>query len=138
MVFANDWVTDGSPKSSLSLGRGYGGLMYSLASTSALSDGKECESSRCDRTRLKRARREAPAVIDTMAGIRYQKRYQKTRYPEDPTPSGSCNFSRIDHVDLALQLQEGLGKEQVSIVIFARNWNVLRFREGLAGLAYAN
>ena len=64
--------------------------------------------------------------------------YSFALYPEDPTPSGSCNFSRIDHVDLALQLQEGLGKEQVSIIVFARNWNVLRFREGLAGLAYAN
>lgn len=59
--------------------------------------------------------------------------YSFALYPEDPTPSGSCNFSRIDHVDLALQLQEGLGKEQVTIIVFARNWNVLRFREGLAG-----
>ena len=47
-------------------------------------------------------------------------------------------MSRIDHVDLRLQLQEGLGKEQVTVMVFARNWNVLRFREGLAGLAYAN
>lgn len=59
-------------------------------------------------------------------------------HPEDPTPSGSCNMSRIDHVDLALQLQEGLGKEQVTVLVFARNWNILRFREGLGGLAYAN
>lgn len=64
--------------------------------------------------------------------------YSFALYPEDPSPSGSCNFSRIDHVDLALQLQEGLGKENVTIIVFARNWNVLRFREGLAGLAYAN
>ena len=47
-------------------------------------------------------------------------------------------MSRIDHVDLALQLQDSLGKEQVEILVFARSWNVLRFREGLAGLAYAN
>lgn len=59
-------------------------------------------------------------------------------HPEDPSPSGSCNMSRIDHVDLALQLQENLGKEQVSVLVFARNWNILRFREGLGGLAYAN
>ena len=50
----------------------------------------------------------------------------------------SCNMSRIDHVDLALQLQESLGKEQVTVLVFARNWNILRFREGLGGLAYAN
>lgn len=64
--------------------------------------------------------------------------YSFALHPEDPTPSGSCNMSRIDHVDLALQLQESLGKEQVDIIVFARSWNVLRFREGLAGLAYAN
>lgn len=52
--------------------------------------------------------------------------YSFALYPEDPTPSGSCNMSRIDHVDLALQLQDSLGQEQVTIVVFARNWNVLR------------
>lgn len=64
--------------------------------------------------------------------------YSFALHPEDPTPSGSCNFSRIDHVDLALQLQDSLGGEQVDVLVFARSWNVLRFREGLAGLAYAN
>ena len=64
--------------------------------------------------------------------------YSFALHPEDPSPSGSCNMSRIDHVDLTLQLQDGLGKEQVTVMVFARNWNVLRFREGLAGLAYAN
>lgn len=54
-------------------------------------------------------------------------------HPEEATPSGSCNMSRIDHVDLSLQLQEGLGKEQVTVIVFCRNWNILRFREGLGG-----
>lgn len=64
--------------------------------------------------------------------------YSFALHPEDHSPSGSCNFSRIDHVDLALQLQDSLAKETVDILVFARSWNVLRFREGLAGLAYAN
>ena len=64
--------------------------------------------------------------------------YSFALFPEDSVPSGSCNMSRIDHCDLTLQLQESLGKEQTTIVVMARNWNVLRFREGLAGLAYAN
>lgn len=59
--------------------------------------------------------------------------YSFALHPEDPSPSGSCNMSRIDHVDLQLQLQDGLNKEQVTVMVFARNWNVLRFREGLAG-----
>ena len=57
-------------------------------------------------------------------------------HPEDPSPSGSCNMSRIDHVDLTLHLQHGLGP--CSVLVYAKNWNVLRFREGLAGLAFAN
>lgn len=64
--------------------------------------------------------------------------YSFALHPEQPEPSGSCNFSRIDHVDLVLNLQEGLGREQVTILIYARNWNVLRFREGMAGVAFAS
>ena len=59
-------------------------------------------------------------------------------HPEDVSPSGSCNFSRIDHCDLMLELQEGLSREQSTIMVFALSYNVLRFREGLGGLAFAN
>jgi hypothetical protein len=64
--------------------------------------------------------------------------YSFALHPEDASPSGSCNFSRIDHVELQLNLQEGLANEPTTLIIFARNWNVLRFREGLAGLGFAN
>lgn len=64
--------------------------------------------------------------------------YSFALHPEHTTPSGSCNLSRIDHCDLILNLQEGLGKEQVTIIVYCRSWNILRFREGLAGIAYAN
>lgn len=63
--------------------------------------------------------------------------YSFALHPEDPAPSGSCNMSRIDHCDLNLQLQEGLGQEQVTVMVWARNWNILRFREGLAGVAFS-
>ena len=59
-------------------------------------------------------------------------------HPESVSPSGSCNFSRIDHCDLMLELQEGLSREQTTIIIFALSYNVLRFREGLGGLAFAS
>jgi hypothetical protein len=58
-------------------------------------------------------------------------------HPQSQSPSGSCNFSRIDHVDFQVALQDGLGREQVTLLVFARNWNVLRFRDGLGGLAYS-
>ena len=64
--------------------------------------------------------------------------YSFALHPEDPTPSGSCNMSRIDHVDLSLELQSSLGREQVTVIVFARNFNILRFREGLGGVAFAN
>lgn len=57
---------------------------------------------------------------------------------EDHSPSGSCNFSRIDAIELLLNLQPGLSKEQVTIMVFARNFNIIRYKEGLCGLAYAN
>lgn len=59
-------------------------------------------------------------------------------HPEDPSPSGSCNMSRIDHVDLVLTLQSGLAKETVTVMVFARNHNIMRFKDGLGGLGYSN
>jgi len=64
--------------------------------------------------------------------------YSFALHPEQATPSGSCNLSRIDHCDLILNLQDGLAKEQVTITVFARNHNILRFREGMCGVAFAN
>ena len=51
-------------------------------------------------------------------------------------PTGSCNLSRIDNVELHLEMQPGLSNEQYTILIFSRSWNVIRFREGVAGAAF--
>jgi hypothetical protein len=65
-------------------------------------------------------------------------------HPEAHQPSGSCNFSRIDSVELVFDMQEELSQsatgrpEQVSILVFGRSFNVMRYREGLAGLAFSN
>lgn len=64
--------------------------------------------------------------------------YSFALHPEDAQPSGSCNFSRIDSVELTFDLQQGLSNEQVTVIVFATNWNVFRFREGLGGVAFAN
>ena len=77
--------------------------------------------------------------------------------PEDMQPSGTCNFSRIDSSTLRLTLDKHLytdnssvggldlsstgvvtGGNSVTVVCFARNWNVLRITLGLAGKAFAN
>jgi len=64
--------------------------------------------------------------------------YSFSLHPEDAQPSGSCNFSRIDNVELTFDLQQGLSNEQVTVIVFATNWNVFRFRDGLGGVAFAN
>jgi hypothetical protein len=64
--------------------------------------------------------------------------YSFALHPEKAQPSGSANFSRIDNVELVLDLQDQLSDETVTIIVFGRNWNVFRYREGLGGLAFAN
>ena len=55
--------------------------------------------------------------------------------PESPQPSGSLNFSRIDSAKLILSLKSGT---DVSCNVFARSWNVLRFKKGLGGVLFSN
>lgn len=57
--------------------------------------------------------------------------------PETYTPSGSCNFSRIDIPQLVLELNESVG-ENKHIRIYARNYNVFRIKDGVGSLIYAN
>lgn len=58
--------------------------------------------------------------------------------PEDAQPSGSSNWSRIDNVDLTLDLQSELASEDVEVIVFVRNWNILKFKDGLAGVLFSN
>lgn len=81
-------------------------------------------------------------------------------YPEESQPSGSVNFSRIDNVELVFDMQENIDMPPITrrfpsdedrrvcnskpvtgdftVLVFARSWNILRYREGLGGLAYSN
>lgn len=58
-------------------------------------------------------------------------------FPESENPSGQANFSRIDSKKLHLKLDSNL-KTGSEVIVFARNWNLLRVTLGLAGKAYAN
>lgn len=67
--------------------------------------------------------------------------YSFALYPEDTVnPSGSCNFSRIDNVHLNVVMQSGINynSAQTNFIVYARNWNIVRFQEGLGGLAYSS
>ena len=79
--------------------------------------------------------------------------------PESEQPSGSCNFSRIDNIELMFDMQDNLDMDALpltdqncilggiggkanngdfTVLVFARNWNVIRYREGLGGVAFSN
>ncbi len=64
--------------------------------------------------------------------------YSFALYPEESQPSGSANFSRLENVQLILDLQDGLQKEDVTVIIFSRSLNLLKFRDGVAGLAFSS
>jgi hypothetical protein len=51
-------------------------------------------------------------------------------------PSGSCNLSRIDSIELVLEVQSALCNESYTVLVFSRSWNLMRFREGVAGAAF--
>lgn len=71
-----------------------------------------------------------------------------TEYNQDPQmysfamkankhiPTGSCNFSRLDNAELKVT---GTGfKDDDNKYLYAVNWNILRIKKGMAGLAFSN
>ena len=58
----------------------------------------------------------------------------------DYNPSGSCNFSRLDNAKLVLRgVEKGnLRPSNQPIFIYAVNYNVLRIKDGLAGILFGN
>ena len=72
----------------------------------------------------------ATGVADSIAVYSFALR------PEEHSPSGTCNFSRIDTAQLAFY--GGLGETINALNIYAVNYNVLRIMSGMGGLAYSN
>jgi hypothetical protein len=74
--------------------------------------------------------------------------------PEDHQPSGTCNFSRVDNVQLEVRdlkvWAEGVstdgdyttvgdaGATNIKLTVYAVNYNVLRIMSGMGGIAYSN
>lgn len=52
--------------------------------------------------------------------------------PEEYQPSGTCNFSRADSVQIVSSSPLTIG------TIYVRNYNILRIASGMGGLAFAN
>jgi len=75
--------------------------------------------------------------------------YSFALQPEDVQPSGSCNFSRIDNTKFEVTFDRHLfygpssdtandDNSSVTFMVFATNWNILRFKYGLGGKRFAN
>ena len=62
--------------------------------------------------------------------------YSFSLEPESNDPKGVCNFSRIDNAELFLELSPEIPKGMIRI--YAVNFNILRFENGMAGLEYSN
>ena len=58
--------------------------------------------------------------------------------PEELQPSGTCNFSRIDIAQIAVNLKTGVPYSTLQQRMFAVNYNILRIQSGLGGVAFAN
>ena len=58
----------------------------------------------------------------------------------DYNPSGSCNFSRLDNAKLILRgVEKGeLRPSNQDVYVYAVNYNVLRIKDGLAGILFGN
>ena len=55
--------------------------------------------------------------------------------PEEHQPTGTCNFSRIDNAQVAINAASGTN---ATLNMFAVNYNVLRIQSGMGGLAFSN
>lgn len=53
--------------------------------------------------------------------------------PEDPQPSGSCNFSRLDNAYLYFKMKE----EATKVKVYATNTNLLKIADNNGGLVYS-
>lgn len=59
--------------------------------------------------------------------------------PEEHQPSGSANFSRLDNVTLSMTLTSAAsGGSNPLARVYAVNYNLLRIKSGMGGLAYSN
>tara|TARA_Y100000817_G_scaffold103533_1_gene81101 strand:- start:9 stop:1109 length:1101 start_codon:yes stop_codon:yes gene_type:complete len=57
--------------------------------------------------------------------------------PEDHQPSGTCNFSKIDDIKLVFNGIVSPNPDNL-LTVYALNYNVLRIKNGMGGLAYSN
>ena len=63
--------------------------------------------------------------------------YSFALYPNRLSPTGSCNFSRLDNARLNVETA-AVGEVLAGSHVYALNWNFLKLEDGMGGLLYAN
>jgi hypothetical protein len=62
--------------------------------------------------------------------------YSFALQPEEHQPTGTCNFSRIDNAQVAINMKATY--TNILQKMFAVNYNILRIQSGMGGLAFSN
>ena len=60
--------------------------------------------------------------------------YSFSLEPSKHQPTGTCNFSKLDSVQLEFDGEHNY--TNYNIFVFAQNYNILRIMEGMGGLLY--
>ena len=60
--------------------------------------------------------------------------YSFSLEPKKFQPTGSCNFSKLDSVQL--KFDGGQNYANYDIFVYAHNYNILRIMEGMSGILY--
>ena len=63
--------------------------------------------------------------------------YSFSLTPESFQPSGACNFSKINKIQMYMELIEPSGDYKYEMNLYAVNYNLLNVTAGLAGLKFA-
>jgi hypothetical protein len=58
--------------------------------------------------------------------------------PESKNPTGSCNFSRLEQASLNVTLNSNIDPNGGRVKVYALGYNLLRYAQGLAGLAFSS
>ena len=58
--------------------------------------------------------------------------------PESRNPTGSCNFSRLEQASLNVTMSSSIHQNGGKIKVYALGYNLLRYAQGLAGLAFTS
>ncbi len=79
-----------------------------------------------------------PYQHHTRVPTKYVHCYNFGLEPEATNPTGSCNFSRLEQASLNVTLSPNIDVNGGKVKVYALGYNVLRYAEGLAGLAFTS